>query len=183
MTGKWYPCLIKGRTDLPSFILFPHLIYLIYLMYLVYSIYSTLSYQALSTLTGLWVFTQSTKFVETSVSLSQSVGNLGKKERRLLDEMLFHLNFFNTCLLVWFSVALDNLRTLYWIWNIFFHKLSRQTPPHQVANCQWMTRNYHSLWENHRKKWKWNNTKGKLGYSPTFQTSRDLDDKLCPDPP
>ena len=139
MTGKWYPCLIKGRTDLPSFILFPHLIYLIYLMYLVYSIYSTLSYQALSTLTGLWVFTQSTKFVETSVSLSQSVGNLGKKERRLLDEMLFHLNFFNTCLLVWFSVALDNLRTLYWIWNIFFHKLSRKPPPHQVANCQWMT--------------------------------------------
>ena len=50
--------------------------------------------QALSTLTGLSVFTQSTKFVETSVSLSQNVGNLGKKERRLLDKMLFHLDFF-----------------------------------------------------------------------------------------
>ena len=26
--------------------------------------------------------------------------------------------------------------------NMYFHKLSRQTPPHQVANGRWMTRNY-----------------------------------------
>ena len=40
-------------------------------------------------------------------------------------------------LLVWFSVALDFLEPLNWIWNVSIfisHKLSRPTPPHQVAN-------------------------------------------------
>ena len=48
----------------------------------------------------------------------------------------------NNRLLVWFSVALDFLEPLNWIWNfsIFIsHKLSRPTPPHQVVNGEWMT--------------------------------------------
>ena len=52
--------------------------------------------------------------------------------------------------------------------NMYFHKLSRQTPPHQVADGQWMTRNHHLLSQNHRKKWKWNRTKGKIGVLPNF---------------
>ena len=86
---------------------------------------------------------------------------------------------YNTCLLVWFSVALDNLKnSLLNLIYISSHKLSRPTPPHQVADSQWMTRNYQSLWQNHRKKEKWNDTKRNLGYSPTFQTSRDWDDNI-----
>ena len=80
-----------------------------------------------------------------------------KQRTPVADEYFFSsaalskFRFDITCLLVWFSVDLDNLKTLYWIWYVCFHKLSRKTPPHQVANRQWMTRNDHSLWQNYRQ--------------------------------
>jgi len=66
---------------------------------------------------------------------------------------------FYTCLLVWFSVALDNLRTLYWIWCIFLPTSFRG----KRLLIRWQTV---SEWQGiiihcdkiTYKKWKWNKT-------------------------
>ena len=79
--------------------------------------------------------------------------DLHRKNSLVLYEIIHYLSIgLVFCCFGQFENSLLNL--IY----ISSHKLSRQTPPHQVANCQWMTRNNHSLWQNHRKKWKWNKT-------------------------
>ena len=77
----------------------------------------------------------------------------------------------HTCLLVWFSVALNNLKTLYWIWYVFstsFRGKRLLIRWQTVSEWQGIIMHCDKITEKNE-----NERKLKLGYSPTFQMSRD----------